>query len=149
MTDKQIIIDDVNVSECVYRAEEKCTLKDDGCYFFPNCNYKQLQRLKEHHHKTEFEASENLKKLVKLEQECEELKEELESLYDNCKGCSTCNEALYNANLYTKKYRKLEKTLIEIKGIVERCGKRIPLFETDEIAKDLKQILQKISEVLE
>lgn len=44
MTNKHIIVDSVNVAECVYRVEEKCILKDDRCYFFPNCHYKQLKR---------------------------------------------------------------------------------------------------------
>lgn len=56
---------------------------------------------------------------IKLEQECEELKKELEAVYNDCKGCPTCNEALYNANLYAKKYRKLKQTLIEIKPILD------------------------------
>lgn len=38
---------------------------------------------------------------------------------------------------------RLKQTLTEIKEIAKRCGKRIPLFEIDEIAEDLKQILQK------
>lgn len=46
MTDKQIIIDGVNVAECVYRAEEKCILKDDECCFFPNCDHKQKEKYK-------------------------------------------------------------------------------------------------------
>lgn len=56
MSREPIMIDDVDVAECVYRAEEKCILKDDGCYFFPNCYYKQLKR---------------------KEQECEKLKAEI------------------------------------------------------------------------
>ena len=36
--------DGVDVSRCVYRAEEKCILKDDECCFFPNCDYKNWQR---------------------------------------------------------------------------------------------------------
>ena len=59
MTDKQIIIDGCDVSGCVYRAEEKCILKDDECHFFPNCDHKQLKR---------------------KEQECEELKVENKKL---------------------------------------------------------------------
>ena len=44
MSREPIIVDGVNVSECVYRAEEKCILKDDECCLFPNCYYKQLKR---------------------------------------------------------------------------------------------------------
>lgn len=72
------------------------------------------------------------------EQECEELKEQFklaEPLYQAC-------------NIKDKKINKLRQTLTGIREIAERCGKRIPLFEIDEIAEDLKQILQKISEVI-
>ena len=62
MTNKQIMIDGVNVAERVYREEEKCILKDDECCFFPNCDHKQLKR---------------------KEQECEELKDKL--------NCCFCN----------------------------------------------------------
>lgn len=34
MSREPIIVDEVDVSGCVYRAEEKCVLKDDGCCFF-------------------------------------------------------------------------------------------------------------------
>jgi chromosomal replication initiation ATPase DnaA len=47
---------------------------------------------------------------------------------------------------FTQEVVKLKAILTEIKEIAERCGKRIPLFEIDEIAEDLQQILQKISE---
>ena len=80
------IIDGIDVSGCEYCGYDNiCKLKSASNYTVDckdntNCYYKQLQRLKEHHHKTEREASENLKKLVKLEQECEQLREEIEAL---------------------------------------------------------------------
>ena len=55
-----------------------------------------------------FEIEKLKEQLQAKEQECEELKKELETVYDDCKGCPTCNEALYNANLYAKEYRKLK-----------------------------------------
>ena len=80
--------------------------------------------------------------LKRKEQECEELKEELEAIYDDCKGCSTCNEALYNANLYAKEYRKLSQTLTEIKEIAEELLQtKIPFCEI------YGRIMDKISEV--
>ena len=104
MTDKQIIIDNIDVSGCDFYIDSKnlefnCkqTPQSYFCKNQPNCYYKQLKR---------------------KEQECEELKKELETVYDDCKGCPTCNEALYNANLYAKEYRKLKQTLAEIK----RCA---------------------------
>ena len=105
MTDKQIIIDNVDVSGCEFYIDSKnlefnCkqTPQSYFCKNQPNCYYKQLKC---------------------KEQECEELKKELEAVYDDCKGCPTCNEALYNANLYAKEYRKLKQTLTEIKEITE------------------------------
>lgn len=84
-------------------------------------------------------------KLLRKEQECEMLKEELEAVYDDCKGCPTCNEALYNANLYAKDYNKLKQTLIEIKEIA--MGIMDDDLEESSAYYDAKQILQKISEV--
>ena len=63
MTDKQIIIDDVDVSKCEFYCEEYCTLSNDRnerlpfaekCTGYSDCCYKQLK------HK---------------EQECEKLKQ--------------------------------------------------------------------------
>ena len=107
MTDKQLIIGGVDVSGCIYYQYNMCTATKDNygdCSFYckdyemNDCYYKQLKR---------------------KEQECEELKKELEAVYDDCKGCPTCNEALYNANLYAKECRELKQTLAEIKEITE------------------------------
>lgn len=84
MTDKEIIINGVDVSKCEYRdwrnfcccnnskeneGEERVTGRG-GCKYNPNCHYKQLAR---------------------KEQECEELKETLieikEYLIKECKIC--------------------------------------------------------------
>ena len=64
--------------------------------------------------------------------------------------CIKGESCLYCGSTYCRfvdELYQLKQTLTEIKEITERCGKRIPLFEIDEIAEDLKQILQKISEV--
>ena len=163
MTDKQIIIDGVDVSGCNYYQYSMCTATKDNygdCSFYCKdyemnyCYYKQLKRkeqeceeLRQYHNKCciEFENEkqellerynqvsrdfyngkycnkENCSLLKAKEQECEEFKKELEVIYDDCKGCPTCNEALYNANLYAKEYRKLKQTLAEI----------IRFFEEDE-----------------
>ena len=109
MKNKQIIVDDVDVGGCEFYIDSKnlefnCkqTPQSYFCKNQPNCYYKQLKR---------------------KEQECEELKKELEAVYDDCKGCPTCNEALYNANLYAKEYRKLKQTLAEIKEITKNMNK--------------------------
>ena len=124
MTDKQII-DDVDVSGCDFYIDSKnlefnCkqTPQSYFCKNQPNCYYKQLKR---------------------KQQECDELKKELEAVYDDCKGCPTCNEALYKANLYAKEYRKFKQTLIEITEIAEKRN----YLDYNECLDD---ILQKISE---
>ena len=128
MTDKQIIIDNVDVSGCEFYIDSKnlefnCkqTPQSYFCKNQPNCYYKQLKR---------------------KEQECEELKKELEAVYDDCKGCPTCNEALYNANLYAKECRELKQTLAEIKEIAEAESYLSPQSTRLLVHK----ILQKISE---
>lgn len=87
---KQEIIDEINKTKEHLINMEK---------ILEECEYKRLWYKKQLKHK---------------EQECEELKEELKNVYDDCKGCPTCDEALYNANLYAKEYRKFKRTLIEI-----------------------------------
>lgn len=85
MTDKQIIIDDVDVSKCNYfnntdksYCEECCS--EFGCAICndrPNCYYKQLKRKEQ--------ECEELKETIKLQNEmqmevCEEKNEEIEKL---------------------------------------------------------------------
>ena len=133
---KEIIIDGVDVSGCehLYREidclahidfSECCEGYNHSYGYCPNidCYYKQLKR---------------------KEQECEELKEKLEAVYDDCKGCSTCNEALYNANLYAKEYRKLKQTLTEIKEIAEAITNGTHF--SDDIETHLKEMVNKIIE---
>jgi hypothetical protein len=125
MTDKQIIIDG---TQCRYAHFDGgntqrllCAIDDCfcDCHRENDCYYKQLKA---------------------KEQECEELKRQ----HQADKGLITSTGKM-NYQLL-QEYDKLKTALTEIKKIAERCGKRIPLFEIDEIAEDLKQILQKISE---
>ena len=127
MTDKQIIIDGVDVSGCecyTQNIKMDCILhplQSDACKNNPNCYYKQLKRKEQKH---------------------EELKEEIKH-YKQI--------AQYHGNLsvkYTNKSAKLRQTLAEIKEIAEKSY-RTPLTEKDCIKCDeiLAQILQKISEV--
>ena len=115
----------------------ECNLYSRDCDSIERCRYKQLLRKEqecnklyiqlkadEEYHK---EEETNLRQIIKnkeernikLYKENEELKKELEAIYDDCKGCPTCNEALYNANLYAKECRELKQTLAEIKEIAE------------------------------
>ena len=120
MSHKPIIIDGVNVSGCVYRAEEKCILKDDECCLFPNCDHKQLQR-KEQECKELRQVKKDLpdmqmpyvilyrqikEQYYKLEQECEMWKHQAElgsdttdrltkQLEEKEQDIDNCREELY------------------------------------------------------
>ena len=112
MTDKQIMIDGVDVSECKHLysrwpgslPKDTCAEydyinnpEDDGlinlCKTHPNCYYKQLQKEKfenlnnrqmvESAENLIYENSELYKNLKEKEQECESLKEELNFLKNN------------------------------------------------------------------
>ena len=96
MTDKQIIIDGVNVSGCKHYKNRTCIADycltdmpfgEAKCELNPNCYYKQLQREKQNSQEArdvaikEFNRAEELKTLLKRkEQECEELKVENKKL---------------------------------------------------------------------
>ena len=91
MTDKQMIIDGVDVSGCSYYQHNMCTAtKDDygDCslccqdYDMNDCYYKQLKR---------------------KEQECEELRNKLNS---NIERMNEQNEKLHNENKELKSYIK-------------------------------------------
>ena len=153
MTDKQIIIDEVDVSGCEKQGEtiagitcgngERIRLaneiitKHKLCKDNPNCVYKQLKRKeqackewKEEYRAKVEELNELEEKLLRKEQECDQLKVQLldqkvKTLKDSGIICV------------------LKQTLTEIKGIAEEdfyhtCWKTY--------ARQLKQILQKISE---
>ena len=100
MTDKQIIIDGVDVSGCAYFGStmsptKNCTMDSEylhsceSCY----CYYKQLKKAMN-------QIVELNKKVETKEQECEELKKEIKSYQ--------CNEK--NANRCTCAFRCLENT---------------------------------------
>lgn len=126
--------------------------KDNMSNYCKNCYelQEQLDQLKAENkilkEKLEIAIKNNMDKtLLRLkngdvQEELQEIREQfgIETLYfhDDNTRVHRCLDVL-----------RLKDTLTEIKEIAEKCGKRIPLFEIDEIAEDLKQILQKISEV--
>ena len=125
MTDKQIIIDGVDVIGCEYflKYGHSCDLMHPFgfCSQTSNCHYKQLKR---------------------KEQECERLKEEIKH-YKQI--------AQYHGNLsvkYTNKSAKLKQTLAEIKEIAETISLPMGTGKSCNRVILAKQILQKISEVL-
>ena len=135
MTDKQIIIDG---KECRYWFRHnpddyrKCSLrgKNDNCDEIKDCFIKEI-----------------LGKLTLKEQECEELKEDIERWKSNFNGkVSAIEELLQQLDQFKVKNIKNSKTLTEIKEIAEKQVKRSPDGEKIE-RREIKQILQKISEV--
>ena len=168
MTDKQIIIDGVDVSGCGYIDQDSawCDLCMTNCAKETKpCYYKQLKRkeqeyeeLRKYHNKCceefEKEKKEWLEKFNQISRDF------YNGEYCNTKHCSLlkakeqeCEELKKKCNIYTcgicgnKEYcNKLYKTLTEIKEIL--------LFNKKELEECLHndidgQILQKISEVLE
>ena len=154
MTDKQIIIDEIDVSECIYYDNGKC-LNDEmvqcSCKNVAVCYYKEYKR---------------------KEQECEEWKIMLKDLsFENQKFCYQIEEQTKQLEPFKDEYfkgletiiiaelakksiritaenRKLEQTLTDIKEIVG-IG-LVDGLQSEEYSGFLKilqaQILQKISE---
>ena len=155
MTDKQIIIDGVDVSGCPHLIEDyqwwnvagreehdinRCALsfdeytdfeEDEFCKKNPNCYYKQLKAKEQECEAYKMEADEGKEINAELKAENDELKEYIKHLHNLCG-----NE--------TDKQYEYKQTLTEIKDIAERgfkhsqcnCGAKA----------DLDLILQKISE---
>ena len=151
MTDKQIIIDGVDIKDCKRRIG-----KDNFCrYYKRTCaenNYNCIW-----------------KKYLRKEQECEELKSDLTDLSKiiACKNGTilTFKEQLdqlkvdreqalkqleFVRTLNTVKeteIRKLSKTLAEIKEIAENVQSFVGRIDIeDDVFEQMEQILQKISE---
>ena len=176
MTDKQIIIDGVDVSGCPHieyehkwwdmagrehNSENVCSLSFDNnadfeedflCEQNPNCYYKQLKR-SEAQCEAMFVSHTDLEKKYKAkEQECEELKRQ----HQGDKGLITSTGKM-NYQLL-QEYDKLKNCLTEIKEIAEHCIKQDICTTCDNSDKchiedeeiptyDVcKLILQKISE---
>lgn len=151
MTDKQIIVDGVDIGWC--KNYNEANSKDCETLYIcaenPNCYYKQLKR---------------------KEQECEELKEKYLKLKEqngsNIVQLNTVNEQLDQLKAENEELKKLLKVRIE--DLCDSCGasSMMPmpckvyektLTEIKEIAEDesyigfwdeqISKILQKISEV--
>ena len=129
MTNKQIIIDGLDVSGCVYfkmnNKMSMCRACNSGigtpyCEYHKDCYYKQLKR---------------------KEQECEELKDEIKHYKQITQ---------HHGNLsvkYTNKSARYKQALTKIKDIAEKYYRTLSA-EKDCIKCNefLEQILQKINE---
>ena len=96
MTDKEIIIDSVDVSECEFLWKERLPRKvcnngnlDCDCNSNPNCHYKQLKRKEQ--------ALDEIEKQVKaMNNEC---------FYDDICDCNNCD--MKNGCSYYRKFKIL------------------------------------------
>lgn len=132
MTDKQIIIDKVDVSECIYyKAPGKYNTCGYDCKLTPNCYYKQLKC---------------------KEQECEELKKQLMQKSEVDMFFNTPIEGWSSDPCGVCKYKNC---LTEIKEIAKNMNNECFYDDFDCEDCDMKngctyfnkkQILQKISE---
>lgn len=165
MTDKQIIIDNVDVSGCEhFRKDDPC--KNTCHYFCTPCEWVQIQNCMYKYGKRKEQECEELNKTItnlenirdefstKLDQlkaENEELKEKNRQLTILGMDLNQSNEVLRKSFFATDKSRdywreqaeKLSKTLTEIREIAEDFGFN-GTYESYKTAID--QILQKISE---
>ena len=103
MTDKQIIIDDVDISGCEYclkMTKYRCTIQRDVykclCEENPNCHYKQLKR---------------------KEQECKNLEEEIRG----------CRIGIKNISIENTEICKISE---KYKQALDKIEKLIPKFDT-------------------
>ena len=167
MTNKETIIDGVDVAGCYFyykgecRCEQNCIDDDKGeiieelfyrepehnkweCELSKNCYYKQLNQLKE--------DNEELKK--QLQAQCAFTRHEQKLIYcvaydETCKTGNDCKQekCIFKDNIKLKRKEKecerLEQALIQIKFLAREFLKRTGQVVPNEI----RQILQKISEV--
>ena len=151
MTDKQIMIDGVNVAGCVRLQDDEISCDLGGeCKGWENCYFKQLVRktqeceqIKEKYEALKLENQEGYEIVAELEHEREELKERLERVEEDLKHqCVDC------MNIKSDRYRK---ALEEIKKIDEPFCNACQEFEPEKKGSNCMycnygKILQKISE---
>lgn len=171
--DNEIIIGGVNVENCSYYNKDNypycCEVWDNECEA-QNCYYKQLQQLKAENERLK-EENKTLNALSDvLEEDNKKLSSEKDALYNNSLQAvkedlvqrvwnlqkqyteivskfeiesltdNTTGETFYRS----MKLYKLKSCLQEIKEIAEF---HITQADSEDVQEDMKQILQKISEV--
>ena len=155
MTDKQIIIDGVDVSGCIYFKKNNkmsmCRACNSGvgtpyCEYHKDSYYKQLKRKERECEKInltnerlvaeKYIMNEEILKLKAKEQECEELKKANDGI-------------LTTIRILAKNNIKLREILAEIKDVAEASIRIADLEGLNGVYRRglAKQILQKISEI--
>ena len=165
MTDKQIIIDGINVSGCCQYMPRYMEDYDidtlDYCnrYFKPckdvdvkYCYYKQLKHKEQECEALQMSDNEAREIVAELKAECKELKEKVKELNQGWIDCDkerNLQEA--NSEFRQRVINRYKQTLTEIKEIAEE---NIRISESEGLNGVYRrglaeQILQKISEVLD
>lgn len=134
MENKEIIIDRVDVSGCIYfkmnNKTPMCRACNSGvgspyCEYHKDCYYKQLKE---------------------KEKECEELEKLYKELQDDMLACNKCRATIK----LQQQLDQLKETLTEIKEIAETADKCLYATESDDYTDGYRWlgsiILQKISE---
>lgn len=136
MTDKQIIIDGIDVSGCKYYDDLDCYAERDSCGYpldckdNPKCYYKQLTRKKQECEELNDLANHNgrvcnerLDKLDELEHDINELNEQLDQLKAENEElqyqlrCVTGREKEYrkNSDFWEKRHDKLKEQFFQLR----------------------------------
>lgn len=156
MTDKQIIIDDVDVAGCKYfnRFRNICRNKNlcCDCGENPNCYYKQLKRKEQECEALQMSDNEAREIVAELKAECKELKEKVKELNQGWIDCDkerNLQEA--NSEFRQRVINRYKQTLIGIKEIAEENIRIADLEGLNGVYRRglAEQILQKINEVLD
>jgi tRNA nucleotidyltransferase/poly(A) polymerase len=152
MTDKQIIIDGVDVSGCEHYDEVclgnhhyKWCKDNDNCYYKQlkskeqECEFSNLRIIQLQETLSQYETDLSTKDCIV--ETCKAQYKELKAENEELKGLNTRLDN--QRETYWKGYQKLKATLTEIKfwarELLKRTGQVVPY--------EIKQILQKISEV--
>ena len=174
MTDKQIIIDGVDVSRCECIIEDYqrannfegryehiknvCELGERGAGYYnlfckdnPSCYYKQLKRKEQECEALQMSENEAREIIAELKAECKELKEKVKELHQGWIDCDkerNLQEA--NSEFRQRVINRYKQTFTGIKEIAEE---NIRISESEGLNGVYRrglaeQILQKINEVL-
>lgn len=144
----EVIIDGVNVVGCVRLQDDEISCELGGkCKGWENCHCKQLKRKEQECEALQMSDNEAREIVAELKAECEELKKKVKELNQGWIDCDkerNLQEA--NSEFRQRVINRYKQTFTEIKEIAEvdfnhTCWKTY--------AKQLEQILQKISEVLD
>lgn len=168
MTDKEIIINDVDVSKCIhidnwkhcnccndliktiYPKASQCLIEEDlRCEIYPNCYFKQLKRkeqeceeLQEKIKKYSKINEQDTKDFAKLKQECKNLEEELRGCRIGIKDISIENTEICKIS------EKYKQALDEIEKYFKSKDKRkTSLFNIFVIEQEILNIINKAKEM--